>query len=467
MRKIISPFDIIFILSVHLNSQSLFEEALFQTDSASDETLQLNGFIRSAAYAGRYADENTVHFKSIYSQFGLIADLNIGEHGSAYAEMRYRSGREYENSFSEVQLREAYVDVYLGPVDIRVGKQIVSWGASSFLNPSDQFSAQDPTFRSPNHDDLRLGTWAVRTNLTINSSSKLQVLWMPDYVPSVLLTEPFAFPNYISFAEDVRPSQKIKEGSFGLNYDLRTRFLDLGLSYFNGYRNNPSIQMDTAIFNFTTLSPDLIQLRKTPYRIHSAGFNLTVPVGSYLFRTEAAWMSPMEDETLALPFSELSYTAEVEQSGNNITLIGGYYGKYILDYKELSVETIGITDEFPDVTTLFPPGTPMDMTMIQSYTGSQIEGFNRLYNYQNEEFYHSAYVSVTISMFYNLVDLELPCMYNFTSEELTLMPSLKFNITDGLSVQFGAYYLYGKKNSIYNLSGPVLNAGYGLIQYKF
>jgi hypothetical protein len=445
----------------------LFEDALTETDSASNENFQLSGFIKSAAYSGRYSDDNIVHLKSMYSQFGLIADVNIGEFGSAYAEMRYRTGREYENKFSEMELREAYADIYLGPIDIRVGKQILSWGASSFLNPSDQFSAQDPTYRSPDHDDLRLGTWAIRTNLAINSSSKLQILWMPDYVPSVLLTEPFSFPQYISFAEDVRPDQRIKEGSFGFNYDLRTRFLDMELSYFNGYRNNPSIQMDTAIFNFTTQSPDLIQLSKTPYRIHSAGFNLTVPLGSYLFRTEASWMSPMEDEALTLPFSEMSYTAEIEQSGNNITIIGGYYGKYILDYKDKSVETIGITDEFPDVTTLFPPGTPMDLAMIQGYTESQIEGFNRLYNYQNEEFYHSAYASITISMFYDLIDLELPCMYNFTSEELTLMPSLKINITDGLAVQIGAYYLYGAENSIYELISPVLNAGYGMVQLKF
>ncbi|MCA1746819.1 MAG: hypothetical protein LC655_03920, partial [Bacteroidales bacterium] len=108
-----------------------------------------------------------------------------------------------------------------------------------------------------------------------------------------------------------------------------------------------------------------------------------------------------------------------------------------------------------------------DPGMIQEVVSGQIAGFNRLFNYQEQEFYHAVYASVTVSVFHELIDLEFPVMYNFTAGELTLMPSLKINVTDGLTFKTGAYYLSGKKSSLFDMIGPALNAGYALIELNF
>jgi hypothetical protein len=464
---------LLLLLSVSpASGQGLFEQAQQTSNTDNNGNYNnsnyLHGFIRTALYAGTERSGNDICFQSLYSYFGLNAGIKAGTYGAAYAEIRARTGFEFDEQFSSFELREGYADLYIGPLDIRAGKQILSWGASGFINPSDQFSPEDPTFRSPERDDLRMGNWALRTNLTISSSSLLQFIWLPVYQPSVLLIKPFGFPEFVNLKDFNNYTASFNESSFGFKYDLRSSLLDLELSYFNGYRNSPSLTPDSLRLNLSTFQPEELLLGQNPYRIHSAGLNITVPVGSYLFRTEGGWMKPFGNENQAIsPFPELSYVFEIEQSGPNTTLIAGYYGKYILDFKKSETDFSLVTEANPDLTGLFPPGTAPDPGMIQELFYGQIEGFNRLFNYQLEEFYHAVYASATVSVYQELIDLELPGMYNFTAGELILVPSLKFNITDGLSFKAGAYFLSGKEGSLFDMTGAALNAGYALIELQF
>ena len=459
---------ILLFLASFSYGQGLFEQAQLPDGANGNNGYDLHGFVRSAIYAGTDPDNSKIYTQSLYSQFGLSANIKAGEFGNAYAEFRTRSGYEFDEKFTSFELREGYADLYVGPLDIRAGKQILSWGASGFVNPSDQFSPEDQTFRSPERDDLRIGTWALRTNLLISPSSMLQFLWLPVYQPSVLLIIPFSFPEYVGLTEFNNYSPYINKSSFGFKYDLRSSLLDMELSYFNGYRNTPSVTLDSLRLNLSTLQPEELLLGQAHYRIHSAGLNFTVPVGGYLFRTEGGWLQPFGNDTDAIhPFPELSYVFEIEQTGSNATVIAGYYGKYILDFEKPEGDLSLLTEANPDMTGLFPPGTAPDPGMIQEIVSGQIDGFNRLFNYQEKEFYHAVYASVTVSLFHELIDLEFPGMYNFTAGELTLMPSLKINVTDGLTFKAGAYFLSGKSSSLFEMIGPALNAGYALIELNF
>ena len=214
------------LLMTRLPGQGLFEESLNASETG--DVLDLNGFVRSLAYAGRY-DEKEVYMKSFYSQFGLIAEVNAGKYGKGYGEMRYRYGSSYNKRISEFEIREAYAEVYWGPVEIKAGKQVFSYGATSFINPSNQFAPLNPTYRSPDPDDLRIGVWAISSSFNITAGSSLKINWFPQYTPSVLLTEPFAFPEYVNFEPDAIPGLEIREHNFGVKYDMRSRFFKIGL----------------------------------------------------------------------------------------------------------------------------------------------------------------------------------------------------------------------------------------------
>ncbi|MEX2370742.1 MAG: DUF1302 family protein [Bacteroidales bacterium] len=463
--------SILFLLLLAITSaagQGLFEQSLDSAESENDNLYTLHGFVRSAIYTGYTSDENKFFMQSLYSHFGLIAEVRTGKFGKGYAEFRYRGGYEFGEKFAIPELREAYTDTYLGPLNIRAGKQILSWGASSFLNPSDQFSPQDNTFRSPVKDDLRMGNWALRTSLMVSGTSSFDFIWLPIYQPSVLMVQPFRFPDYIELQDYKTESSLLNESGFGFKYDLRSRLLDLQLSYFNGYRNTPSLKTDSVAIDFTTLEPELVSLKQQPYRIHSAGVNITIPVSSYLLRTEVGWMQPVEGVAQPeLPFPEISWAVEVEQSGTNVTLVGGYYGKYILDFKENATEAVLITSGPVNLSEMLPPGTTPTPELFDEAISNQMSGFNRLYNYQENEFYHAVYAAASISLFREQAELEVPGMYNFTSGELTLMPSLKINITDGMSIRMGMYFLSGREHSLYDLIASELNAVYTLVEIKF
>ena len=70
------------------------------------------------------------------------------------------------------ELREAFVDVRLGRLDLRAGRQIIAWGRADGVNPTDNLSGQDLTLLVPDDDDRRLGTTAVRASYYVGDVSR-------------------------------------------------------------------------------------------------------------------------------------------------------------------------------------------------------------------------------------------------------------------------------------------------------
>ena len=56
------------------------------------------------------------------------------------------------------------MDVRLGRLDVRAGRQIIAWGRADGVNPTDNLSGQDLTLLVPDDVDRRLGTTAVRAS---------------------------------------------------------------------------------------------------------------------------------------------------------------------------------------------------------------------------------------------------------------------------------------------------------------
>ena len=167
-----------------------------------------------------------------------------------------------------------------------------------------------------------------------------------------------------------------------------------------------------------------------------------------------------------IPLPELAYTAEVEKTGEYITLLAGYYGKYILDYQpadsdpELSFDMNLIT-EMMNSGVVFTPG------LLNDEIQSRIGAFNRLYNYQMQDLYHSAFVILKGDLFHNLLEIALPVIYNFTTREWTIRPGLTYKPYDGIHIQAGYEGYIGPSGSLYDLVGPVLNSGYLSLKVMF
>ena len=97
----------------------------------------------------------------------------------------------------------------------------------------------------------------------------------------------------------------------------------------------------------------------------------------------------------------------------------------------------------------------------------QLAAFNRLYNYQLEQVYHSAFLVLKGDFLHSTLELSVPVSYTITTEEWMAQPALSWIPVDGLRLKAGYQGLWGGSNTLYDLVGPVLNAGFLSLTFKF
>lgn len=443
-------------------SQGLFESALSgDPDETVQKNIQLGGFIRSALYLGNTPVEEKAYLQSAYGQAGLLLKAHAGSMATAKADIRFRYGTEWQEGLSEWMIREAYVDLEAGPAGFRFGKLISPWGKGTVFNPADKISPLDPTVRSPDPDDMYLGIWALQGRLNLGRSLKLSATWNPLYQPGRLLIDPVPMPEYVAFLEPDYPPVELKEGSYGINLDLHSSVLDASLYGFEGYHHWPGIAFGAFSMDTLTMEPVSLDLFEKAYRIRMAGADFSLPLGSWIIRAEGAWFTPTDERGSHeyLPFPEISYTLEIEQSGSALTLIAGYYGKSVLEFTPPQAEP-GLSLGMDQFEPLIQSGIPITTDMLEEAARGQIGAFNRLYNYQLEKQYHSVFLVLKEDFLHDQLELELPLVYHITTNEWIIKPSLTWNVSDGMKLQAGYSGFFGASGSLLDMVGPTFNAGY-------
>lgn len=442
--------------------QGLFESTLAEgSESSGEKYLSMGGFIRSAAYLGKTALEEDPYLQSGYGQAGLVMKAKAGTIATAVAEIRFRYGTEWQQHISEIELREAYVDLQTGPVGFRFGKLISPWGKGTLFNPTSKLTPMDPTSRSSETDEMNLGIWALQGSVNMGSSLKLSATWNPLYQPGKLLIDPIPMPDYVSFLEPDYPGVKLKESSYGIRLDVRAPVLDAAFYWFDGYHNWPGIAFDSFILDTLSMEPVALNILEKAYGIRMAGVDFSIPVGSWIITAEGAWIQANNSQIGKeyIPFRELSYTAEIEKSGSWWTVIAGYYGKYIIDFFPALAEP-ALSAEQEQFLPLMQGGMILSSEVVEGLVREQVAAFNRLYNYQLEEFYHSTFLVLKGDLFHNTLEIHAPVIYNISTDEWIAQPSISWIPVDGFRLKAGFNGMWGGENSLYDLVGPVLNAGF-------
>lgn len=455
-------FVALFSTGSPVSSQSLFESSQTgEHEELVSTFLTLGGFIRSVGYLANDPEKDQKFFQSAYGQAALQLDASAGERASATADIRFRHGSEFREIVSEVEIREAYVDLWTGPAGVRFGKMISPWGKGSLFNPTNKLTPMDPTVRSPEEDDKHLGFWGMQGFTSLGSSVKMTATWKPVYQSSNLLIGPVPMPAYVNFTDPEWPGTGLKEGSYGLKFDLITPLLDASLYWFDGYHHWPGIAYDSLVPDLAAFKPRELNIHEKAYRIRMAGADLSIPVRSWIIRAEGALQVPEDDpmEQEYVPFREISYTAEIEHSGSHLNFLAGYHGKFIFDYTDPdAAASLSAGQEL--FTELFKPGVIPTMEEIDGMVLGRIGSFNRMYNYQMEEIYHTLFIAGSIFLFHDQVEIRLPLIHHITSGEWVIAPAVSFSPADGIEIKAGFNGLYGPAESLFDLVGPALNAGF-------
>jgi len=174
------------------------------------------------------------------------------------------------------KLREAYLDLRIGPVDLRVGRQIIAWGRADRINPTDNLTPRDFTLLVPEDADQRFGVSGIRATTTVAGLS-LTGIFLPTFAPHVI---PMRAPPPPSTLGERVPGDPVWQGA--LKLERTGGRVDWSVSYFDGFDLFPDLQL-------AGVGPSGASLVLTHHRIRVAGADAAAAVGPYTVRGEAAY----------------------------------------------------------------------------------------------------------------------------------------------------------------------------------
>jgi hypothetical protein len=104
---------------------------------------------------------------------------------------------------------------------------------------------------------------------------------------------------------------------------------------------------------------------------------------------------------------------------------------------------------------------------IDRVVRERIGAFNRLYNYQMEEFYHTVFIVGKAFLLHDKIEITIPVIHHLTTGEWIVQPGVSCMPADGIKLTAGFSGLLGPEDSLYDMVGPVLNAGYLSVKLSF
>ena len=408
-----------------LFGQGLFEESL-SGDSKNENNspvYELNGFMRGVLYGGKVAEKNGNEIKSGYGEVGLKLSAKMLDFGDGYAEVRFRKGSEFGTPISEMLLREAFVNAYVGKFDLRVGHQIVVWGKADGFNPTNNITPSNMLVRSPDEDDRRDANFLIRTFYNMGKF-RLEGVLIPIFAPSVLPINVIPLPDGIKIGEALYPDENFKNGGYALKINFEGQSLDGSISYFDGFNPFPGINASTMGFFPQT------------YRLNVVGADFSTTIGPFGLRGEFAFLNPHDyEQQVFVPNPNFQYVTGLDREFGDLSIIVQYVGRFVKDFKKLQ-----------------QPNNKMEQLFFE------LSKKNRMFSQQLYETSHSISFRPAYKLFYETMIIELLGLYNFTTEELYVRPKMSWFIADALKLSAGADIYTGPNDTLFGAVEESLSA---------
>ncbi len=346
----------------------------------------------------------------------------------ATLQLRAKGGISHEDK-SSLKMPYGYLDIKTASVDFRLGKQIVAWGRTDALNPTDILTPRDYTTLLPFDEDERSGIWGLRTNFYMNPELSLSVFYSPDARPSTLS---FASNGLQSFVfETPRSRQQLGIRLVGSNEDF-----DFSVSAFRGM--SLLGQADSI-----TVKPDGGSITHFGYpKVSMLGADFAHNFGKYGFRAEAALVRP-------------------ENEGVMDRLGARPYRYLVLGGDRTFYSNLNIT------TQLF--GRWADRDPVTSFANPQEQGIakiNQLIFVQTRKNTYGMTFRIANRWLNETLDAELFIQHYFGDNSTYLHPMVRYAVNDHLKLTAGAVWYVGKDGTLFG-SVKKNNGVFAEVRYSF
>ncbi|MDT8401692.1 MAG: hypothetical protein RQ743_08360 [Bacteroidales bacterium] len=448
MRKALAFCTVVLLTFLNtLTAQSLFDNIT----GSPGKNYKLGGFIRSGLYFNMPDDSPGIPVS--FADFNLNAEAGNGTTYKAFADFRYRYASEYGSIINKPVLREAWAAWYTPHTELKAGKQIIKWSRMDFFRLQDIINPRNDLYRSFDPSDRDLGNISVNFSANPTEKISLQAVLIPHFKPSVLYT------GFMDLPELIQIMPHSIEGNNPVSYGLRAEFFlrnfNAEISFFDGYNPLPGLGLDSLNIQGNTDDP-LVRLEEKSFKTRTLSAGLEFMPGNNILRAEAIWSDPDEDyrqkEYVMLP--EIRWALGFEHFFGDLQLLLEYSGKYLIDFEEAAFDPV-----LPDESSFLELGSlPPDQ--VFEYTRLQIASFNRLYNYQLNEYSHYAALRFAYEKELATFSPSLNLLYNITSQEYMVNPVVKIKPADNLEIMLGAEFYKGSANSLFDMINNKLNSIY-------
>jgi hypothetical protein len=202
-----------------------------------------------------------------------------------------------------------------GKLTIEAGKQLIRWGKTDILNPTDRFAPRD--FLNVVDADF-LPITAVRATYG-SQSDTIDVVFSPRLTPSriPLLNQRWAPPIPLREAETDFPGAP----QYGARWDHLGGRAEYSFSFYNGFDHLPLFRL-TPQFTLQRFYPQL--------RMYGA--DAAVPLGPVTVKSEAAYFTstnPQSDEYVL-------WVVQLERQAGEWSFAGGYAGEATTDHRSIA-----------------------------------------------------------------------------------------------------------------------------------
>lgn len=309
--------------------------------NASHAEIDIRGtFDTQASYVIHNLDNYSSRLQSFDNRLGLEVESNFDNGFRFYSETvlgyestdnlePYRSKQDSSGKLNkrwlidnktELELREFYVDGYIGDIFVRLGKQQVVWGQSDGLQVLDVVNPlRYREFISDDLENRRIPLWTANVEFPIRDWT-MQLLWIPDQtyhgypeaggsyeVHSSKLTPPLTGNQKVLLERQEKPDRFWRDSDYGMRLTGFVGGWDVGLSYLNQINNG------RAVAQF--VENDVLNIRTGYVRTHLLGATFAKAFGSVTIRSELGYLSdsvPLTVSTISPVTVEQSATQEIK-----------------------------------------------------------------------------------------------------------------------------------------------------------
>ncbi|NCC99086.1 MAG: hypothetical protein EOL95_05190 [Bacteroidia bacterium] len=286
-------------------------------------------------------------------------------------------------------LREAFFRYNTEKWDLKVGRQIITWGVADGIRVTDLVSPMDYTeFLAQDYDDIRIPENGFRLKY-LHPKFNVEGVFIPvaEFFQLPLSAEnPWSVMSSITMPYSLNmndiPAKKLSNAEFGGRISFFLSGIDVSLSALHTWNKMPVINKSLSV------NSDSLYMKAHYERLDMIGADMSVPLGKFVIRAEvAAYLGELQE--LDMP---VNLDATIRKNtyngllgldfypGNDWTVMVQYYHKYISDYDEIisvkknsGLVTFNISKKLLQTTMTLSSFTYYDITYNSFYNRTSVD----------------------------------------------------------------------------------------------